>query len=345
MLRFLQVLRNVKKGSILIRDAILQEVPDFVFHVESGSRALIPVMQDQDILKARLTLLVSGTSPVELLFEMYSALLRCGRGFEQNARFRTGMDISAYLRRDGSYFGYDCTVYGSEFSNPFRSDRYTKSTVFHPIEQGPIDTRRFSVREESGNFKNARASILYYLEPQYQRIEKAANNIVDFIKEHKRIGELFDPRRGPVPAKKDSAKICAAMVLLEEFADSFKRDMPFLIKWRYRKLQRGIEERYSITLTGQALSRLRTAFELDEFGKFEEMFRTAFEYLDGQYLEIVRVRKELFKWDAFNERGCDIEVDLSTCEERVDWDIVEPYVGVYAHDDSPEIDDESDVEM
>jgi hypothetical protein len=96
-------------------------------------------------------------------------------------------------------------------------------------------------------------------------------------------------------------------------------------------LQRGIEERYSVTPAGQALSRLRTAFELDDFGNFKEKFRTAFEYLDSQYLEIVRARKELFKWDAFNERGCDVEVDLSTCEERVDWDIAEPYIGVYAH--------------
>jgi hypothetical protein len=109
-------------------------------------------------------------------------------------------------------------------------------------------------------------------------------------------------------------------------------------------LQRGIEERYSITPAGHALSRLRTAFELDELKNFKERFRTAFEYLDDQYLELVRARKELFKWDPFNERGCDIEVDLSTCEGRVDWDIAEPYIGVYTHDYSPEADDKSDIE-
>jgi len=110
-------------------------------------------------------------------------------------------------------------------------------------------------------------------------------------------------------------------------------------------LQRGIEERYSITPAGQALSRLRTAFELDEIGNFKEMFRTAFEYSDDQYLEIARVRKELFKWDVFNERGCDIEVDLSACVDRVDWDIAEPYVGVYTHDGNfEEADEDSDLE-
>jgi hypothetical protein len=119
--------------------------------------------------------------------------------------------------------------------------------------------------------------------------------------------------------------------------------MPFPIKWRFRKLQRGIEERYSITPASQALSRLRTAFELDELENFKEMFRKAIECLDDQYLEIVRARKELFNWDTLNKRGCDFEVDLSICEERVHWDIAEPNVGVYAHGNFKEGDDGRDI--
>jgi hypothetical protein len=284
---------------------------------------------------------------------MYSAVLRHCEAFEQNDNFKDDMGMLSNRKHQNHMYdpsddgSTTSTNFGSEFSNPFRSDIYTEQTVFHPVEQGLLDAKRFVDEEEdSSNFKNTRAKVLHYLEPQYQRFATAAKNIVDFIKEHKRRGELFDPCRRVRPVH-DSRKVCIAMVLLEEFAESFKWDIPFSIKWKFRKLQRRIEERYSISPAGFSLGRLRTTFELDELKDFKGMFRDAFECLDDQYLEIVQFRKGLFKWDVFNERGCDIEVDPLTPAWhalKVDWDKAEPYVGVYAHNDFPESGDETDIE-
>jgi hypothetical protein len=256
ILRPLEIVRNVKEGDILIRDATIQEVPDFLGRPKGKLRS---IMQDQAILTARLTTLVSGGSPVELLFEMYSAVLRHCEAFEQNDNFKDDMGMLSNRKHQNHMYdpsddgSTTSTNFGSEFSNPFRSDIYTEQTVFHPVEQGLLDAKRFVDEEEdSSNFKNTRAKVLHYLEPQYQRFATTAKNIVDFIKEHKRRGELFDPCRRVRPVH-DSRKICIAIVLLEEFAESFKRDIPFSIKWKFRKLQKRIEERYSISPAGFSL--------------------------------------------------------------------------------------------
>jgi hypothetical protein len=84
-------------------------------------------MQDQDITKARLTLLVSGNSPVELLFEMYPVLLVYVQSFEQNYNFKKETDMLAHhVYHNYSYPHSDTdsatsTNDGIEISNPLEA--------------------------------------------------------------------------------------------------------------------------------------------------------------------------------------------------------------------------------
>jgi hypothetical protein len=43
------------------------------------------------------------------------------------------------------------------------------------------------------------------------------------------------------------------------------------------------------------------------------------EDLDAQYLQIREARKHLFDWDVLNQRGCDIDLEKSRCDDKIDW--------------------------
>jgi hypothetical protein len=45
------------------------------------------------------------------------------------------------------------------------------------------------------------------------------------------------------------------------------------------------------------LQKVETAFEARNWGKFTEHFKSAVDYLDDEYLEIRKARKDRFKWD------------------------------------------------
>jgi len=53
--------------------------------------------------------------------------------------------------------------------------------------------------------------------------------------------------------------------------------------------------------------------------------RTHFMSLDNQYREIVDVRKFLFKWDATNQRECNIDSDLFSSTKEVSWSVNNQY--------------------
>ena len=93
-----------------------------------------------------------------------------------------------------------------------------------------------SDKENLGDFKNERANIVECLEEQYRRISSANAILIDFVKEEKRYGGLFDvgskddPVRSSHDPEQTTEKLGQAMSLVEEFADSFKRYMTVEMK-------------------------------------------------------------------------------------------------------------------
>jgi hypothetical protein len=94
--------------------------------------------------------------------------------------------------------------------------------------------------EDLAGFKQDRAAIIAYLEPQYQRLVLASNSITTFIKSQNHHNCLFEAdTRGKSMFKVDiDAGIPSeAVILLEEFATAFRRDVTPEVAIRIKMMQ------------------------------------------------------------------------------------------------------------
>jgi hypothetical protein len=155
--------------------------------------------------------------------------------------------------------------------------------------------------------------------------------MVEFIKEHKgdRAG-LFHPRIRSTYGWKES-QIAECLVHLEDYNDALRRssnNMPFDLRVHRKRHQQLFQEHYGTLPAESAIGQLNENITATSRRRFFELFRVAFDDLDRQYLEIVRARKQLYKWDTLNEPGCGIWADdTSLCSEIVNWDVLEPELG------------------
>ncbi len=181
--------------------------------------------------------------------------------------------------------------------NPFKG----KHT--HPIEAALMRAKLVSGKEDLVEFKNQRAIILEYLENQYQCISSAAIRLVDFVKEEKFHDGLLDAHLLNDPARhcwdyhRHMEKLGKAMLLVEEYAQSFKRDMPMEIKQEVRQYQRLFDSFYSRSRIRALLWRLREAFEIGNLTSFVDLFCKLVNELDTDYVLILKLRKNLFQFD------------------------------------------------
>jgi hypothetical protein len=104
--------------------------------------------------------------------------------------------------------------------------------------------------------------------------------------------------------------------------------MPFDLRVNRKRHQQIFQDLYGALPADSTLGQLNANLSAASQCRFFELFRVAFDDLDSQYLEIVRARKQLYKWDTLNETGCDIGADATgLCAETVDWDVLEPELG------------------
>jgi hypothetical protein len=115
------------------------------------------------------------------------------------------------------------------------------------------------------------------------------------------------------------------LVLLKEYIESFKRDMPLEIKTKIRLHQHIYNKFYSSLAINSFLQNLESAFETQDYDRFAEHYISAVDHLDAEYLEIRQARKELFEGGLpeLNFRGCDVDLELSCFDTKVNWSVNE----------------------
>jgi hypothetical protein len=326
-LKPLKLLRSIE--NFQIRDATIFEVPDEI-HQDENAIEFHSQMHEHPALELQLTLLAKSNDLLECGFEMYQSVLTYAQAFERQPFFKKEMalDGSQTLNEDdlGDQYGF---YHNNVLSNPF------KRQFPHPVESALMRAKTASNNEDLPAFKIERIQIIEYLEIQYQRILVTASKLNDFIKENKHNGGLFDadrqngPYYGAYQDEDYSQKCATALVLLCEYAETFRRDIPLEIKANIRLYQQVYESFYTELGVRSLLQKVETAFEARSWGKFTEYFKSAVDYLDDEYLEIRKARKDLFKWDILelNQVGCDIDLELSRSDEKVKWSINEPILG------------------
>jgi hypothetical protein len=219
-------------------------------------------------------------------------------------------------------------------TNPYRGGRSYEE--FHPVEAALYQARLVG-QTNSEYFKRSRSKVLTYLEPQYQQIVRTCDNLTYFIKWEKRQGGLLEANfqslklscSGSCPSSNLpiwEIDLAVAMELLEDYAQAFSRHLDFKTKARFRLCKHKLDSIFNRRPRERALDQLHAMFEQNDFQDFTAVFKMVCNDLDKQLLEIRKARRELFRWDVSDDLEVEIDIDLqlSRCDEMVNWDVNEP---------------------
>jgi hypothetical protein len=120
---------------------------------------------------------------VEIGSEIYSYLLSYAGSFERYTPYRVEMGFrSSYSLSDDYEESIDRRYCRLRLTNPFRRVFTGDPLHFsHPVEKALEWVKYETEFEDNVKFKEKRAEVLEYLEPQYQCIMTASTNIREFI--------------------------------------------------------------------------------------------------------------------------------------------------------------------
>ncbi|KAG4435405.1 hypothetical protein IFR05_009112 [Cadophora sp. M221] len=285
-------------------------------------------MDEHPAFEVELTLLVQSQEPVEKAFKMYSSLISYAQSFELLEPFKQDMAIGedeAIDITEPQFSTNDLYLY-RKLGNPLKNGVHP-----HPVEAAVMQAKHFGENEDVLSFKVERAFALQYLEPQYQRMSAAVSHLVEFVKDEKCTGGIFDCYGYEMDDAEDClAKFSVAMLLLEDYDASFNRDISFYIKSIMRRNRTYYDQIYSERGIGAALmEQLNTAIEIQKFDGFIQDYKLAVNKLATLFLATQHARKQLFKWDpeVLDDRRCQIDPEIERSGDTIQWDVNEPSLG------------------
>ncbi|KAH8767724.1 hypothetical protein F5882DRAFT_509874 [Hyaloscypha sp. PMI_1271] len=327
VLQPLSLLRNISE--IHLGEMPIDELSAFrpVLHQSTSSPHDFPA-QWLENMKA----LVKSDAPLACVWKMYQKLLNYAQSFERNDQFRENMEPiwgsgAWYAKRKAMGASWSWRTWNREWGGLNQPENPFLLSPAHPVEEGLLLGNVGSEKNDIELFLNARATVLGYLEPQYQRIANASLQRAEFVKaEKKRGGALFGPSLLEIYEGKPPCT--RALLLLEDYAQSFVRDVPLATRINIRERQTKFECAYAFLERETLLKRLSSILANDNLkitgsDKFFELFKLAVDNMDKQYLVIRKARKELFDCDDDTYERV-IDPELWRCDEMVNWEREEP---------------------
>jgi hypothetical protein len=295
--------------------------------IAEGSKDLRMAFGLSEGLGSCLEFLITGDSPVILVFRMYDVLLRYASMFERYEEFRLAM-ATDYLQ----------TRLGNRSPPPYhhRSNPFQERPI-HPVEDGLRKANILSNGDNLEEFLAIRDNVLEYLEPQYQRIAAAATATADYVKSVKKRGCLFEPAGIHPYCNVTREDLAEAVLVLEDYAVTFARDMPEVTRRKVRLMNLDFDLYYSTQprafLLNQA-SALLNAMRKEEgqiprksLAHFVKVFKATVDDMDSQYLQIRSARRALFDHDGSHDPRT-IDLELGRWDEWINWDVCEPNTDV-----------------
>ncbi|KAM0194501.1 hypothetical protein ACHAPC_000975 [Botrytis cinerea] len=321
----LELLRNIPIVSI--RTASIDEIPDFAYrHKWLDTPLVTPSMLPTASYRRLLIHLIRGNSEVELSTKMFTSLLEYTQAFERDAQFKNAMSLSS------QEVAALMPKLPALSENPFLNKEFHSKELAHTIETG-LQRARYMTEIESGDitkttqFKEERSVILKYLERQFCRISHASHELIDFLKLQKRKWGVFDPACTKKYNGFDMAIYTEAMVLLEDYAASFIRELDASTKRAVRSQFGLFEHRYELMAREVKLQKCRIAYNRRDPITFRANFQEAVSDMELQYHTILTTRSKLYDWDAGSSIP-DINIaPLSSFEDwQIRWEIEEPAI-------------------
>lgn len=109
----------------------------------------------------------------------------------------------------------------------------------------------------------------------------------------------------------------------------YSRDIPPEIMAQVAKAQTKFDRIHSSSEHSALVSRVKWAFEMDEWETLAGLYRDAVDHLDEQFLSMRKARQLLFSFDLGGDLGdilgndhrCNIDPDFSGSTDKIDWTV------------------------
>ncbi|CZR65105.1 uncharacterized protein PAC_15005 [Phialocephala subalpina] len=323
VLQPLQLLRNVQHLEISQANMVPWSHADSIRNDDGRSAPILPSQ-----LISKIKTVVQGNSLPTHVFKKYDRIVPYAQAFERNKGFAARMKPDYFSFRTSDWSKFDNRGSRSYPNSPF------KRGEIHPVENALEFAAFASEANDMALFKTSRQTVIDFLEPQFARIQHAALQVSSFVKCHKRPGRFLDIE-GYSPYRFGMQKLPIygeATLLLEQYAESFVRDIPYskLVELRlegedwksvYRNLPREV-----------MLQKLSLVIEKKEINhdQFFGLFKALVDDMDKQYIEIRKTRSEVFESDPKDRPDQPGRMNWAQgweLSEMVDWSVNE--AGIY----------------
>jgi hypothetical protein len=256
--------------------------------------------------------MVVNDSPVERVWDMFTALLAYAKTFERYEPF--ALDMTPKIPNTP-------LPKADPFRNPFFDLDGTPG--YDTVEQMLANAEKFALTMESKCFRKWRQDILAALAPQYKRIVQGYKIIKTFVDEHQDV-LVPDTEQCDTDELFCSGWTEKALLLVEGQIKAFERDMDPRVSRRMRLLP--IYDRRKEGVRYQALEEMRalhgseleeTIFEEVVIG-FRQPFKRAVDDLVDQYIKVVKARRALLAADS-PSLACNIDLGMRHEIDSIQW--------------------------
>lgn len=216
----MRMLREVGNLAIRQTDRVnkLCSFVDFAWNFHGDIRVCLP----SDQFKNELASLVKGSTPVELVHEMWKSLLAYARTFERHRPFKLQMNLLENEYNTSRTMG---RAFESDGNNPYRQPESS-----HPVELALSRAKGAADKYNVESFKEQRKIILKLLEPQYSRIASTSQDLIEEIKSKKMSRSPLDVHRQRLGQAYDRLSLYDYGFLparVNVHAESFRRELTF----------------------------------------------------------------------------------------------------------------------
>jgi hypothetical protein len=305
-LKPLDYIRNMER--VTVRDADIFEVPDAI-HQNENLIQYESQLWDFPEIQVSLVTRLEGNQPVEILSKQYAQTLKYAQCFEEYGPFRLEMALASGEHLQNEYrYGYymdsnnEIDFVMEDWSemlgrNPFRG------TIFHPVGMNLALADLTQQDYDAALFKDYRKKVIKALEPQYQRIAKAAGKIAKCVKQDK----LHD---GFLSIHHSTAisNYKVPIELLKDYAASFHREIPAELISQFEHHKRRLKALYSMLDSSIMVAKVMRSYDLQQRSShIVDLYQKAVDKLDQRFLAIRKARKELFVFDVLDITGVTLE--------------------------------------
>ncbi|KAA8568597.1 hypothetical protein EYC84_007613 [Monilinia fructicola] len=266
----------------------------FPCRVVAGSAATII----SEELEKGYSSLIKGSSrlsdPIHLMCDVF---VEYAQTFEGILQFRQNIDI--VMDTNGILFPEN------------KRNQYKRPS--HPIETLLRDARAAALFDEMNKFKVVRKQVLEEFEKQYQKIYQSSAKLYYFIKQDRTFrgillsggkfnnsiymcqGHKLDLNKHALVKFNWEKKMTKGLILLEDYAASFMRDMTNLpLKFRIEHRLHERTRSYPVLPREQLMQRIRNAYVAWDYNSFLQYFKEAVDDMDSQYAEIREAKRIYF---------------------------------------------------